>query len=44
MKIDIDKAVETVSEMNAASMKYELKYCTNGEVYAIKIVIERVDG
>lgn len=44
MKIDIDKAVEIASEMNADSMKYELKYCTNGEVYAIKIVIERVDG
>lgn len=43
MQLDIDKIIENIEEFNADSMEYKLTFCKDGELYNIKMKIEKVD-
>ncbi len=43
MQIDINKIIEQIEEFNADSMEYKLTFCKDGELYNIKMKIEKVD-
>lgn len=43
MIIDIDKIIEDIEEFCADSMEYKLTYRKDGELYNIKMNIEKVD-
>lgn len=43
MQLDIDKIIENIEEFNADSMEYKLTYRKDGELYDIKMKIEKVD-
>ena len=43
MQIDIDKIIENIEDSNADSMEYKVTYRKDGELYNIKMSIEKVD-
>lgn len=43
MQIDIDKIIENIEKLNADSMECKLTFYKDGELYNIKMEIEKVD-
>lgn len=43
MTLDIDKIIENIEDFNADSMEYKVTYRKDGELYTIKMSIEKVD-
>ena len=43
MKLDIDKIIENLNEANADYVEYKVDFCKNGDIYSIKLKIEKKD-